>query len=202
MFDPPTISEQRRRSPHGFRTNVKRMCWAAVEGTAFRWTWPTWYRYRAWLLRRFGADVHPTSRIRRTCRFQCPWNLSVGADTATGEDVWFYCLGKVTIGKRVTLSHAAKICAGSHDPEDPEMRLTTAPVTVGDDAWVAASAFVYPGVEVGAGSILAACGVAVRSLEPWTIYGGNPAERLRSRKLRSIPLSPGPSKRAAGSLQN
>lgn len=181
MPDPPTVPEHRHRSPHGLRVNAKRMCWAVVEATAFRWTWPTWYRYRAWLLRMFGADIHPTARIRRTCRFQCPWNLSVGANTATGEDVWFYCLGQVQIGDRVTLSHFAKLCAGSHDPSGPGMRLLAPAITIEDDAWIAAAAFVCPDVVVGRGALLAACGVAVRTLDPWTIYGGNPAMPLKPR---------------------
>ncbi len=161
------------------------MLWSVVEATAFRWTWPTWYRYRAWLLRCFGAKVDGRSRIRRTCRFVCPWNLTVGANTATGEDVWFYCLGPVTVGKRVTLSHFAKLCAGSHDPTDAEaMVLTRPPITIGDDAWVAADAFVGPGVTIADGAILGARGAAFKDLEPWTIYGGNPAKKIADRPRR------------------
>lgn len=161
------------------------MLWASVELTLFRWTWPTWYRYRAWLLRRFGADVHPASRIRRTCTFECPWNLTMGAGTATGERVWFYCLGPITIGERVTLSHFCQLCAGSHDPDDPELMPLQRPrINIGDDAWIATSAFVGPGVEVGEGAILGACGCSFKDLKPWHIYGGNPATLLRERARR------------------
>ena len=116
----PYRHADRHKSPFSFREKVARMLWATVEATAFRWTWPTWYRYRAWLLRRFGAHVAPSTRIRRTCRFTCPWNLTIQANTATGEDVWFYCLGPIKIGQRVTLSHFAKLCAGSHDYRYPQ----------------------------------------------------------------------------------
>jgi putative colanic acid biosynthesis acetyltransferase WcaF len=34
---------------------------------------------------------------------------------------------------------------------------------------------------VGAGAILGARGVAMRSLDPWMIYGGNPAVAMRPR---------------------
>lgn len=163
------------------------MLWSVVEATSFRLSWPTWYRWRAWQLRCFGAEVHPTARIRRTCRFVCPWNLKVGANTATGESVWFYCLGRVEIGERVTLSHFVKLCAGDHDPRDPAMRLLTPPIVVHDDAWVAASGFVGPGVTLGSGALLGACGVAVRSLEPWMIYGGNPARPLKPRVWNQTP---------------
>lgn len=182
-----TGSPRRHLSPYPLRVKIKRMVWAVVEVAAFRLTWPTWYRYRAWWLRRFGADVSPQSRIRRTCRFMCPWNLTVGPGTATGEHVHFYCLGPVRVGARVTLSQDAVLCAGSHDYRTLEMPLLRPPVVIEDDAWVAYGGFVGPGVTVGEGAILAAHGVAVKDLEPWGIFGGNPARRIGNRP----PLSPG-----------
>lgn len=158
------------------------MLWSVVEATLFRLTWPTWYRWRAWLLRRFGARAHPTARIRRTCRFVCPWNLTIEEHTATGEDVWFYCLGEVKIGQRVTLSHFAKLCAGSHDHREPGlMPLLRPSIIIGDDVWIATDAFVGPGVVVANGAILGACGVTFRDLDAWTIYGGNPAAPVKPR---------------------
>jgi putative colanic acid biosynthesis acetyltransferase WcaF len=61
------------------------------------------------------------------------------------------------------------------------MPLERPPIEVGDDAWICADAFVGPGVSVGAGAILGARGVAMRSLDPWMIYGGNPAVAVRPR---------------------
>lgn len=172
----------RHRSPYGFAEKAARMLWALVEATLFRWTWPTWYRYRAWLLRRFGADIHPTARLRRTCRFTCPWNLSIGAHTSSGEDVRFYCLGKVTVGDWVTISHLAHLCAGSHDYSDTHaFKLLTPPITVGNEAWLATDAFVGPGVTVGEGAILGARGCTFKDLEPWTVYAGNPASKIKER---------------------
>jgi galactoside O-acetyltransferase len=43
-------------------------------------------------------------------------------------------------------------------------------------------AVVLPGVTMGEGAVLGACSLARKSLEPWTIYSGIPAIRIKDRK--------------------
>lgn len=185
---PQKDDARRHISPYSLGEKIRRVLWSAVEATLFRWTWPTWYGYRAWLLRRFGADIHPDVRIRRTCRFICPWNLTMGANSATGDRVIFYCLGPITVGERVTISQYSHLCAGSHDYDQPHMPLLRLPITIHDDVWIATDAFVGPGVTVGVGVILGARGCAFKDLDAWTIYGGNPAKSVKPRS--STAMSP------------
>ena len=62
------------------------------------------------------------------------------------------------------------------------MPLIRPPITIDDHAWIAADAFVGPGIAVGEGAILGARGCAFKDLEPWTIYGGNPAKPIAPRQ--------------------
>jgi putative colanic acid biosynthesis acetyltransferase WcaF len=169
------------RSPYTAREKLGRVLWALVQSTAFGLSFHSWYGWRRWLLGAFGARLDAVVRIRRTVRIECPWNLSVGHDSAIGDRVTLYCLGPVRIGARVTISQGAHLCAGTHDFTRRAMPLERPPIEVGDDAWICADAFVGPGVSVGAGAILGARGVAMRSLDPWMIYGGNPAVAVRPR---------------------
>ena len=59
-----------------------------------------------------------------------------------------------------------------------------APIVVEDGAWIGAKALVCPGVVVGTHAVLAAGGVATKSLRPWTVYQGNPAKEIRVRFIR------------------
>ena len=175
------MSDGRATSPYSFREKVGRLLWAVVQATLFAASFHSWYGWRRALLVAFGARLAPVVRIRRSVRIECPWNLAVGHDTAIGDRVTLYCLGPVSIGARVTISQGAHLCAGSHDFTRRAMPLLRPPITVADDAWICADAFVGPGVTVGAGAVLGARGVAMRALDPWTIHAGNTAVAIRPR---------------------
>jgi virginiamycin A acetyltransferase len=52
---------------------------------------------------------------------------------------------------------------------------------IGNDVWIGYEAVIMPGVQVGDGAIVAAKSVVVSDVPPYTIFGGNPAKRIRQR---------------------
>jgi putative colanic acid biosynthesis acetyltransferase WcaF len=179
---PEPAAAARHVSAFSGREKLARLIWAAVQGTLFRLSFTTWFGFRNRLLRLFGADVHPSCRIRRLARFECPWHFRAGANTSIGDGAIIYCLGPVKVGERVTISQYAHLCAGAHDYTKPEMPLRRPPITIESDVWIAADAFVGPNVTVGQGAILGARGAAFHDLEPWMIYRGNPAVAVKPRR--------------------
>lgn len=175
------VLASRRISPYSTTEKIKRLLWGCVQATLFRASFHNWYGFRRALLRAFGASLAPTANVRRTVLIECPWNLSVGAESSIGDRAILYCLGPVQIGSRTTVSQGAHLCAGTHDHRRASMPLVRATISIGDDVWIAADAFVGPGVTVGTGVILGARGVAMRDLAPWRIYAGNPAVSVRER---------------------
>jgi putative colanic acid biosynthesis acetyltransferase WcaF len=176
-----SIQRARRTSPYSASEKFARLLWGAVQATLFRWSFHNWYGVRRALLRAFGARLAPTANVRRTVTIECPWNLAIGAESSVGDRAILYCLGSVTIGRNVTVSQGAHLCAGSHDSRQRTMPLLRPPIEIGDEAWIAADAFVGPKVRVGEGAILGARAVALEDLEPWSIYLGNPATKVRAR---------------------
>ena len=116
-------------------------------------------------------------------RIEFPWELEIGKHVAIGPRTHLYNLGGLSIGDNTVLSQDVYVCGGTHDYTDPALPLLTPPVQVGTDAWICARAFIGPGVTVGAGAIVAACGVAVKDVEPWTIVGGNPVKSNDKRRI-------------------
>ena len=181
----PTTSPEdpdiRYISPYTRREKIGRLLWAIAEKTIFRLSFPTWYGWRAAILRRFGAKVGPRCQIRRTAHFECPWNFSCGDHCAIGEHAIVYALGPITLGSRVTVGQYSHLCAGTHDFTKKSLPLVRPPVTLGDDVWLGAEAFVGPGITLREGALLGARGSAFKDLEPWTINVGSPARKIRDR---------------------
>lgn len=191
------VPSSRHVSPWTLRQKIARLLWGWVQATLFRFSPRTAFGWRGFLLRMFGANIHPTARIRGTVRIEVPWNLTVGSNSAIGDDAILYCLGKVTIGRYVTVSQYAHLCAGSHDFTTRAMPLLTPPIRLEDDVWIATDAFVGPGVAVGARTVVGARASVFSDLPPDVIAVGNPAKPIKARVLHDRDL-PGDGNAATG----
>jgi putative colanic acid biosynthesis acetyltransferase WcaF len=105
----------------------------------------------------------------------------MGESSTLGDHVDCYSVAKVRIGAFASVSQRAYLCTASRDVDDAQRTLLTAPIKVCDHAWVAAEAYVAPGVTIGEGGVVAARGVATRDVPAWTIVAGNPAAAIRER---------------------
>lgn len=171
------------------RNRLYRLVWSITWLLLARWTPPPLRGWRRLLLRLFGAQVAPTANVYASVRIWSPANLSIADHAAIGPGAIVYSMAPVTIGAFAVISQRAHLCAGTHDIEDPGFPLVARPITIGARAWIAAEAFVGPGVTVGEGTVLGARGCAMRDLAPWTVYLGNPATPLRDRNIRFEPAA-------------
>lgn len=162
-----------------------RAVWGATWWLLASWTPPPMRGWRRFLLRLFGARIAPSAGVYGTAHIWYPPNLEVGPHAFIGPGAKIYCMANIHIGSYALVSQGAHLCSGTHDISDPNFQLITRPIVLGEKAWIAAEAFVGPGVTVGEGAVLGARGVAMRDLEPWTVYRGNPAQPVKMRKLRS-----------------
>ncbi|KUR75528.1 MULTISPECIES: acetyltransferase [Alphaproteobacteria] len=164
------------------RNRVERTLWMVVWQCLGAWTPPPLHRWRALLLRGFGAKIAPGAKIYGSAIVWHPANLTLGSGSVIGPRVRVYNQGAITIGANSVISQGAHLCASSHDYDDPDFRLILKPIVIGDHVWVAADAFVGPGVSINDGAVLGARAVAVRDVDAWTVQGGNPARLIRMRQ--------------------
>lgn len=170
-------------SPHSNSNKLGRVVWWFVYALLFRPSPRIAHSWRCFLLRMLGAHVGRGVKINPSCRIWAPWLLSLGDESAVSHEADCYNVAPIRIGAHATVSQRAFLCTASHDPTDPHMRLTSAPIQIEDQAWVCAEAFVSPGVTIGKGGVAAARSVVTRDVTPWTIVGGNPAQVIKQREL-------------------
>lgn len=178
-------------SPHPVSNRLARAIWSLVYTLLVRPSPRFAHRWRNLVYRLMGARIHPTARIYPTARVWLPSNLVMGEHACVGDLTDIYNVAPVTIGPRSTVSHYSFLCAASHDFEDPSQPLTVAPITLGENVWLAADVFVAPGVTIPDGVVVGArSSVFAGDLPPWHLCAGNPARPIRKRELRAAPACP------------
>ncbi|MBR1190498.1 acyltransferase [Bradyrhizobium sp. AUGA SZCCT0158] len=113
-----------------------------------------------------------------------------------GDGTRIWSAVSIEIGHRVLISHSVNIFDNLTHPLQASQRhqqareiferghprkleLGEQPVTIHDDAWIGAGAFVLRGVTVGQGAIVAAGAVVTRDVPAFSIAAGNPAVVVR-----------------------
>ncbi len=162
-----------------------RLVWMITWLALARFTPPPLHGWRVIILRLFGAKVSARARVHGSVNVWLPANLTLGENTLIGPGVRLYNQGAISIGARSVISQRAHICASSHDIHHPDFQLVCRPVVIGAQVWVAAEAFVGPGVTMGDRSVLAARGALFEDAQADGVYGGNPAVWIKDRALRS-----------------
>jgi len=176
-------------SPHSLKNRIMRILWGFVQSTLFRYSPRPMLRWRAFLLRLFGANVTNKSRVYPKAKIWGPWNLTMEDHATIADDVDCYCVDRITIGAHTTISQYSYLCGATHDFEDISFRLRPMPITIGSRVWVAADCFIAPGVTIADGAVIGARSSVFKDINPWTINAGTPSKELRP---RNHPLNPNP----------
>jgi len=179
------IAANRKMKKYSRRELIGRLLWGVVRPILFAPSPRVLCGWRRFILRFFGAAVGREVHIYNSAVIYMPWNLEIGDWSSIGENALVYNLGRVCIGSRVTISHRAHLCAGTHDYTRAELPLEKRPILVRDSAWVCTDAFVGPGVTVGEGAVVGARAVVIKDVEPWSVVGGNPARKVKTRVIRN-----------------
>ncbi|MBX3332633.1 MAG: hypothetical protein KF876_00840 [Nitrospira sp.] len=158
---------------------ARRILWGAVWWLAYRPSPRVLHGWRRFLLRLFGANIENGAHPYPSARIWAPWNLTMREGSCLGDHVRCYSVDRVILEPHATVSQYSFLCTASHDYRIDGMPLITAPITIGRHAWVAADAFVGPGVSIGERAIVGARASVFRNVDLWTVVGGNPARIIR-----------------------
>ncbi len=166
-----------------WRNKLARCVWGLVYILLYRPSPRLFHGWRRLLLRGFGATIAAGAHPYPRARIWAPWNLQMDRDAGLADDVDCYNVALVRIGTGATVSQYSYLCTAGHDPDRAggTMPLIAAPIDIGAGAWVAADAYIGPGVCIGDGAVVGARSTVLRSVPARAIVAGNPARLIRMR---------------------
>lgn len=182
---------QRHAPGHVARSvKIRRAVWNVAAAILFRpFITPVFGKWRIALLKMFGAKVEWDSYVYASVKIWAPWRLKMGHGACLGPDVVCYNQDWVVMENDAIVSQYGYLCTAGHDVQmmnTADQSLITAPIVLRGKSWIGSRAFIGMGVEVGEGTIVGATASVYKSVEPWTVVGGNPAKMIKMRKIVNI----------------
>lgn len=163
---------------------VKRFFWYIANICFFLFPFFPFSSAKVFLLRLFGAKIGKGVIIKPSVNIKYPWKLSIGNYSWIGENVWIDNLDEVEIGNNVCISQGALILSGNHNYKKSTFDLLLKKIVIEDGVWIGAKSIVTQGIICGSHSVLTAGSVASSNMEPYTIYRGNPAQKIKERIIQ------------------
>lgn len=157
-------------------SKLTEVLWWVVRSLLFAPWFPIPSVLKVTALRLFGAKVGRSVVIRSRVNITFPWRLSIADHVWIGDEVMILSLAPVTIASHVCISQRAFLCTGSHKFRSENFDLVTKPVVIGEGCWIAANAFIGPGVTLAPGTLCSAGAVVLRNSGPGEVESGNPED--------------------------
>lgn len=120
--------------------------------------------------------------------FRYPWVISIGDGVSINRGCAFfgsYVAGgaEIVIGNNVAIGPSVKIFSASHEYSTRDLNDTAGDVVIGDGAWIGGASIILPCVEIGEGAVIGAGSIVSRSIPPYSVAVGNPAQVIRERVI-------------------
>ena len=162
---------------------LARLLWQFVFLMLYRVSPRPLHAWRSFLLRIFGAKLGSGCHFYPGGKVWAPWNLVCEDYCTLADGAEIYNPSLVYLESHCVISQKAFVCGATHDYNDPDFPMISYPMRLGAYSWICARASVAPGVQVGTGAVLGLGSVASSDLDPWTVYSGVPAVKVKSREL-------------------
>ena len=181
------VKDPLRQPAYSLQNRVRRLFWNICYALLFRTSPTPFFAWRGWLLRVFGAKLGPACKFYPKCWVWAPWNLVCEDMVAVADGAELYNPSPFFMGSHMIVSQGAYVCGATHLYNEQSFKLVSFPMRFGAYSWICARAAVNPGVNVGEGAILALGAIATKDLEPFGIYAGVPARKIKERLRTAVP---------------
>lgn len=125
-------------------------------------------------------------------------SLALGDYIHIGGGCYLGCAGGITMADFAGLSQGVRIYSGTDDYSGASLTNPTvparftevkiAPVALEKHVIIGSGSVILPGVTIGEGSSVGALSMVAKTLEPWGVYFGAPARKLKARSKALLEL--------------
>lgn len=148
-------------------------------------------KHTIWRKYKIGKNFHAGIRVRIWAKKQ----IIIGDNFYIGRDSQIEC--DALIGNNVIIANRVALI-GKYDHsyqeigipirftksirnKDYNWRGLNEKIIIEDDVWIGYGSIIMSGITIRQGSIIAAGSVVTKDVEPYSIYGGNPAKKIKDR---------------------
>ena len=165
------------------KNRAARIIWQSAYVLFFRPSPRPFHAWRRFVLRCFGAKIAAGCHIYPKAIIWAPWNLVCREAAGVADGVVLYNQAPITLGKKSVISQGSHLCTGTHDYQSPRFELYAKPISVGDQAWIAAESFIHPGISIGEGAVIGARSVVTKDMPAWMVCAGHPCKPIKPRVM-------------------
>ena len=146
---------------------------------------------RTALLHNIFGEYGEGSIVRQPLTCECGVNVRIGRECFLNFDVMFVDTNTVTLGDNVQVGPRVQFVTPLHPVDDVEMRAAgwerSAPITVGNNVWIAAGVTVCAGVTIGDNSVIGAGSVVTKDIPANVLAVGTPCRPVRTLRTNTPP---------------
>lgn len=137
----------------------------------------------------YGGEINigDNCELRSGCKLlSYGGNITIGNNCSVNPDAVIYGQGNVVIGNYVRIATQCVLIPSNHTFEDTVIPIALQPlqkkgIVIEDDVWLGAGVKVLDGVKISKGCVIGAGSVVTKSTEPYCVYVGVPAKKIKER---------------------
>lgn len=142
-------------------------------------------------LLRFPKNIHIKENVvikegTRICSCNEKAKIQIGKNTTVGFHNFIFASEEITIGENCLIAPFVYIVDSNHQIEKSTLinlqPNITAPISIGNDVWIASNVTILKGVTIGNGAVIAANSVVNKNVGEFEIWGGSPAKKIGERE--------------------
>lgn len=128
-----------------------------------------------------NCTIHPYAYLRLY-----GGRITIGNNVYINPYSILYGHGNLIIGNNVLIAGHSMIIPANHNYQERNRTIieqgeTCQGIIIGNDVWIGSHAVILDGVSIGDGCIIAAGAIVNRSTDPFCVYAGVPAKKIKER---------------------